>query len=393
MMMRTYLKYCLTIITFSFALISLLILFIYSTGEMLHIETITDKQLDSNRTLLYGTALHRNTEHYKMLMLEKINPEVLALGSSRVMQFRQHMFKSDFYNLGGLMVANHDVHNIFPKINSIQPKIVLLGVDFWWFHDNWNWNKKSYYEKYSIHDKKYTDPKLNLSHIKNILKWFFYGEISINKIYSQMTGLVSQNIGISGIYNDGFAKDGSIYNTREATGEKKIKDVLFNRTIKEITNNKNRGKFQYSTTLNPKRVQVFLQLIKDLEERGIYVITYLPPFANEVNNEIKKLGKKYSYIDQLRLQLHNSGINFYDFSKPSTLNANSCEFLDGYHSGEVLSMRILNQIAKTDIRLKKYININVLASKIDNNKGHWFVPNPNITQLKEIDFLKIGCIK
>jgi len=391
--MRTYLKYCLAIITLSFALVSPLLLFIYSTGEALHIEDIVDKQLSSNKTLLYGTALHRNTEHYKNLMLDKIKPEILALGSSRVMQFRQHMFKNDFYNLGGLMVANHDVHNIIPKVKSIKPKVVILGVDFWWFHDNWEWNQEGYYKKHSMRYKQYSKPNLDLSNVKSIAKWIAKGEISIKDIYFHLTNPMNHHLGISGIYGDGFASDGSMYNTREAIGGRKADDVKFSRTIGEIVGNKDRGKFQYASTLNGERVQTFLQLIRGLEKQNIHVITFLPPLVTEVNNEILKLGNKFNYIDQLKHQLRNADINFYDFSNAELLEFSSCEFLDGYHGGEVVYMRILNEISKTDEQLEQMVNIKSITNKIYENQGRWIVPNPDISQNKEIDFLKIGCQK
>ena len=140
-------------------------------------------------------------------------------------------------------------------------------------------------------------------------------------------------------------------------------------------------------------MQTFLQLIRGLEKQNIHVITFLPPLVTEVNNEILKLGNKFNYIDQLKHQLRNADINFYDFSNAELLEFSSCEFLDGYHGGEVVYMRILNEISKTDEQLEQMVNIKSITNKIYENQGRWIVPNPDISQNKEIDFLKIGCQK
>ena len=111
------------------------ILYLYRSGEYLGLDEIIASQQESNSKVLYGTALHANTRQYKKELLAKTQPKVIALGSSRVMQFRQHMFSGEFLNLGGGMESIHDGIKLIPDIIKRKPELIILGLDIWWFND------------------------------------------------------------------------------------------------------------------------------------------------------------------------------------------------------------------------------------------------------------------
>ena len=60
-------------------------LFLENAGELTAIEDVVARQ--QNEGGLYGTAIHPNDYAYKLALLAARQPEVVAIGSSRVLQF------------------------------------------------------------------------------------------------------------------------------------------------------------------------------------------------------------------------------------------------------------------------------------------------------------------
>ena len=84
--------------------------------------------------VIFGSGISQDFVDYKLRLYAAVKPVIAAVGSSRVMQFRGDWFRKPFVNLGGaagnLSVLNSTVNAM---IRDHRPKVVLLGLDFWWF--------------------------------------------------------------------------------------------------------------------------------------------------------------------------------------------------------------------------------------------------------------------
>jgi len=105
------------------------IIYLSRLGEFMNLDRIVNQQINNENTVLYGTAVHVNTMNYKRMLLRESNPKVIALGSSRVMQFRQNMFKVEFVNMGGGMNSISEGLILLPDIIAKAPALVILGID------------------------------------------------------------------------------------------------------------------------------------------------------------------------------------------------------------------------------------------------------------------------
>ena len=65
-----------------------------AAGEMVPIEQIIRDQGDG-KAVLFGFAYTNCAKYYKMQSVLKRNPDIIALGTSRVLQFRSKLFKRD----------------------------------------------------------------------------------------------------------------------------------------------------------------------------------------------------------------------------------------------------------------------------------------------------------
>jgi hypothetical protein len=95
----------------------------------------------------------------------------------------------------------------------------------------------------------------------------------------------------------------------------------------------------------------------------------------------------------LKTKLTNRNIFVYDYSDPGAIESSDCEFIDGFHGGDVTFSRILDRLGKNNSILGKYIDNNQLRYSISQYEGYAFTPNLSIIGNAEIDFNKLGCSK
>jgi hypothetical protein len=141
------------------------------------------------------------------------------------------------------------------------------------------------------------------------------------------------SIGSLAQYRDGFGCDGSNYNSRMIKGKLNSPDILFANTCKRIE--RGRSYFKYGGSANDLHIDYIVKLIKTLEEHNIAVITFFPPFASPVCESIAEHTDDYRYIRDLKTKLANRNIFVYDYSDPGAIESSDCEFIDGFHGGDV----------------------------------------------------------
>ena len=387
--MKSYINHCIIY----FAVIGFFalpfVLYIHSTGEYSSTKEVVEEQLNSDDLIIYGTALHDITSSYKNYMFSKAKAKVVALGSSRITQFREYMFSQKFYNLGTVMSSVNEGYNFLQRIIDERPDVILINVDIWWFHTK-NLSPNPDRKMESLEESKTISPKVSSNDILKLGQWILRGDLSLKDIYTQLIS-GRKHIGIGGSKGDGFGPDGSNYYTRLVTGKKLSIDKKFKKSLRRASKGINR--LEHSSTADIKNINRFVELVNKFEKHGIQVIVFFPPFAPEVNARMDKLKGKYGYIEDIKKKFMDKGLSFQDFSDPLKYGSNSCEFIDGLHGGEIIYMRIVAELAKNIPYMNDYINLDKLKKLIAQNEGLASRRDPRISNDLEIDFLDIGCKK
>lgn len=134
-------------------------------------------------------------------------------------------------------------------------------------------------------------------------------------------------------------------------------------------------------------------IVRKLEAQGIQVILFFPPLAFTPYAMISAAPEDYQFISQLPGELARAGLMAHDFTNPATINTHDCEFIDGFHGGEVTYARLLSALAESNALLGQFINHGQIAAALYKAAGLAMVPDPRITPRREIDFLPLGCRK
>ena len=197
----------------TFFLVSIPSFFVYKillkAKEDLSLQETTKFQLEKNAIYNY---LNLDMFQYKLELIKNIKPKIVAIGSSRVMQFREESFNTSFITTGGAAnYLNEGLLFLKEMTKHHKPEIIILGLDFWWF------NEKFYQPKiFDQQEKKEIDIK---SKINQTLSMVIKGEIGFDifeYILKDTNDITSyKNIGLRSLkYSNGFRKDGSYQYTR-----------------------------------------------------------------------------------------------------------------------------------------------------------------------------------
>lgn len=367
-------------------------LWLYQSGDSA-VERVVQSQAQGEFAL-FGSGISQDFIEYKLRLYEAVKPEIVAIGSSRVMQFRGTWFRESFLNLGG---AAGNLAALRSTINGMleiaAPKAVIIGLDFWWFLPQW---EKDPYETAQLESGTYN---YSFANLKKPWEWLLEGKISFSQLGAPILGIFGKGFRADryGIMaqqtDDGFGPDGSWYYTAEITGLKQAFDYQFHDTLQNIHNG-TRAFYHASKghdAPSQRHVDAFAEIWCRLRSRGIQTFVFMPPLAP---TPLAAMGQAdYPHLYKLREAMLARGIDVADLTNPALLGSDECEFVDGFHGGEILYARILRALADRWPALLAYVNMERIDAIIRDWKGHALAANARLTKRPEIDFLGLGCQK
>ena len=326
-----------------------------AAGEMFPVDRVIEAQKNENKLVLFGLAYINPDKYYKIRSVLERKPDVIALGSSRVMQFRSRFFKKNikFFNAGGGVDSiKHFRHflNMIPK--GREPRVIIIGLDQYFFNHR--------YDKLADDD---IDEKLSRrpTYLETcragcqVYADYFKKKFTLKGIFGRIGG---GRIGLNAVINDnGFRNDGSYYYGKivEHPDDPKIKQ-RFDDVFGRLSGGTNR--FEYNRDFSPDAVNELREFLKECRMRNIYVVGFLPPFPHVVYEKMEAMGDKYEYMFKLEPVFRNIfmeyGFGFFDFSDLMALGAADDEAIDGFHGSEKAYLRLFIVMAERDSVMRRY---------------------------------------
>ena len=330
----------------------------FNCGEFKDIEENIEVQRN-NHDILIGLGYNEQTTYYKLVNANYYQANVIALGTSRVMLFKNAYFTRSFYNCGGAVGGNYSEYINFLKNLTYKPEVILLGLDQWVFNDAWNRSCKDYTRFKKIEK----DNRNKGSMLKDIArdwtrkKWSF----ADLKIYPE-------NIGFNGrIKGSGFMYDGSYYYGDVYRNPQKQEDYQFKDTFSRIEEGKYR--FEWGERIDNDTLDQLKNLLDYCSEKKIYVIGILPPFAPAVYSKIEQSGN-YNYFNGILPACQELfliyGFEVYDYSNGSCIKVTDDSFIDGFHGSEVVYCKIIQDMIKKSSIISNYVDLKKMNALLNN---------------------------
>ena len=349
-------------------------------GE-LDIEHVIDRQtlVSQSEPSLFLSGINQEMFDYKSRFMQRVQPKTIILGSSRSTQIRHNFFNGSFYNLGGAIGSVVDLEAYASLTLSLdqRPQSTVVMIDPWWFNGKSSraaGTPQSEFPRY-----------ISLDHFLAALKLFTQG----NWIKSAQK---TNNLGIyAALTGDGYGVDGSYHYVQAGKGTYSQADLQFSDSSNRIQ--KNIFPFEGADVPEPLYVNRLCNALRTIREGTKNIILVAPPFEGSVWKKMELSGK-YKYIqsgyDALELCIGEKIHRF--LSESDILGASACEFIDGYHGGEIVYARIFSELGRRDSSFRSEINSSYLYSFIENRVGSALGSTIELfLNGHEADFLQIGC--
>ncbi|TWW12143.1 hypothetical protein E3A20_03570 [Planctomyces bekefii] len=327
------------------------------SGEFAPVESVVERQLESH-PLLFGTAYGEEKFRYKLLATQARRAEVLALGTSRVMTFRDVFFSrpQSFFNAGGGVTALGEFAGFLELLpaNAV-PKVVIVGLDHWYFNSRWKVDPRTLAD----YSTKLEPTAIFFEKWKTVLSdLFVYRKYSVQKLFEGVHSFDAVGLAAK-VKRDGYLNDGSRYygNIAFNYDDPSVNfDIGFKDTLSRISLDASR--FEWGDSVDEGALQTLRKFVHTARGMGVRVVSILPPFAPKVWRAMRESGR-YSYIDRLPDVLsrfcQSEDCEFYDFSDGATFGSFDDEFVDGFHGGEKTMGRLLRVMAARESTLASYL--------------------------------------
>ena len=382
-----YFRYVIAILTPVILMVTACMLFLYRGGELSGLETIAKAQQQFGG--IYGTAVHADTYAYKFALLRARRPEVAILGSSRVLTFRQEFFTPSFANMGLVASSAEQMERAVRELlQTYRPRVVILGIDHYWGNPAWN---------------KSLEPRGagNTSHvIPNVLlpaQWLLDKKITPRELLS---GLIGTPPSASGSpyawgwsalkHGDGFAADGSYVYGSAIFGRSPAADPQFRDILRRVVGGT--SQFVHGNTVSESAVGAITRSVELLRDANIRTIILIPPVALVVHREIARQTRNYGYIHPFLERIMQPGVRQFNMLDPTAFGGEACEFVDGFHVGDVGAARILKLMGAA--LGAGTLNERKIEAALHARAGHASLDDRFARpDEREKDFLALGCAR
>lgn len=348
-------------------------------GEFTSPDTVVARQLRDDRLVLHGPAYTNSASYVKLRLLAARRPHVLALGNSRVMQFRRSFFRPDirFYNAGGTVAKIQHFRAFLEQLpREALPQTLIVGTDTAYYNSSFDKLERDAFNVPWLLQQitTFTGPGEVLhSRWQDVWGGFREGKIELARLLS-LRGL-STRIGFSAVCREqGFRNDGSyLYGGVDLDiSNPRHRDFGFAGTLKQVATGK--GRFAWGATPSEPALRETDALLDFCRERGIDVIGFMPPHPHAVWSAMQTLGEKYAYIPklepELRRRFESRGFEFYDFSDFAMLGAPDSEAIDGFHGSERTYLRLLVAMLDRGSRLNAAADLPALRAVLASAARH-----------------------
>ena len=342
----------------------------YYIGELAVPDSVIQKQR-ADHNILIGMAYNEQGRYLKLQNANYYQADVMALGTSRVMQFQADFFSSDFYNAGGAVSGNYDEYiNFLENLNYI-PEVIILGLDLWVFNDSWNSYACIDYTNYKNIEVLERDSHSIIKDIKTDYskgKWK-YGELNN----------YPENFGMNGrVKDNGFLYDGSYYYGDTYRNPERQDDYHFKSTFWRIETGSNR--FEYGEHIDDETICLLGDFLEYCKNKDIMVVGVLCPLAPGVYDKMDALGM-YGYMYEIapicKKYFDKYDYEFYDYLNGGNLGLSDDYFVDGFHGSSIAYAYIIKNMIEKDSILDDYVNIDKLNALLENRYSNLCFYNPD----------------
>lgn len=342
-------------------------------GEFIDPEKVVSLQMDDTRLVLHGPAYTNSATYVKARLQALRRPQVVALGNSRVLQFRREFFLPDirFYNAGGSVARIRNFRAFLECLpREALPETLLIATDTSYFNLSFDKVDRDGYAGSWVREQleAHSSPTVVFqTRWRDVWKDMRAGKIKYSRLFS-LDGW-STRVGLNALSNNaGFRNDGSYrYNELEQDiSNPRHHDYQFARTLHAVSTGD--GRFPWGEKPSDEAVGEMEKVLDFCIANRIHLIGFMPPHAHAVWAAMQALGDRYAYIpaleSEMRKRFEDRGFEFYNFSDLASFGAPDTEATDGYHGSERAYLRLFISMLEQGSQLNACANLEALRQAL-----------------------------
>lgn len=345
-------------------------------GESMPLRVVLWHQ-QSDEIVLFRPRYGNRDQQYKQLAVNLNKPDVMAIGSSRVLQIREEFFIRNpdaFYNAAAPAWQLEQVYNLLTTVDKeALPDILLLGIDPPWFVESYEGD--TFPEPVSDFANFFI---VNRSYIQDVADDVDFSRPNFDtqnyqqRVEPRSGGLA---LGMRAIRDGhGFRNDGS-----EQFGDYLVAGWLWQpqqreRHLELMRNGED--VYPYGEELDPDALAMIRALLNFAQENDILVIGFMPSYTPTLWQEMLQTGN-HTYIpvvtDTMRAMFDEYEYPFFDYSDGAWVGATDEDFFDGWHASERANLQLYLDILANVPELVPYSDAVALQQIVDTAPSTWFV--------------------
>jgi hypothetical protein len=357
--------------------------FLSRVGELTPVRAVVARQLAGGG--LYGEALRDNRRAYKQALYGAIRPDIVAIGSSRTQEFRAEFFNRSFANLsGGILTFDEADSFIDAMLAKHVPKVVIFGVDYWWFD-----TRRAEASRRMNYDHS-SEGDISLADRLVPIRWLLQRKFPAHDMAAALNRTSPDAFGppqgaLAVLDHTGFRADGSWAWLNVAMA------AYSNPGLEFLPSPAPPGQPLFDTA----KLDHLAALVRKMQARGVRVVLFLPPEMAQAVAVHRDHSQVFPVFAALHDTLARLGAPWFDFDDARSVGGSDCEFIDSVHAGEVLGVRMLrNMAADPTAGLGQLVNGDRIDAAIARWSGHAVIwSEGERAQFRERDFLGMGCPK
>ncbi len=348
---------------------------LFVTGEAFVDADDLLKRLNDEPLLIgfaYNEPWYRHLKYRRLASLPRRS--VVALGSSRVLGFREEMFRDRFYNAGYTIVSPWDFRTFLSLIPADRlPDTIILGLDQFMFCPD-SRRRRPPLERTVWARPPRDDLNTSVRLIPDVCKDLLRGRIDLRTVLTHAMSASDTHsarpVGLNSLINrKGMRNDGSfLYGSqirRLLESDPQARDHGFADTLRRV---RRRGRrFEGGRDVDAAAVEEIERLLQFCHDHGVMVVAFLPPYADAVWQAMLDTGD-FSYMEKIESALRPAfdryGFELYAFHRMSDCGASDAEAVDGFHAGEPVYLRMLIAMLRQGSILNRHTDIRQLTDDL-----------------------------
>lgn len=359
--MKVYaLKFALFLFPFGLLFAFPLLVFILG-GEAVPFESLTALSMRDPESIV-GLAYSNLDRPFKLAMLQKKNPELLILGTSRVTQISKEFFKpgTSFYNAGTGVQYAEDLPELLRSLGTTSAvRTIVLGVDPHFLNPAERLLFKTRSSEYPITATERIQRFLQTGW-KDAYQDYFDGKYVLADLWNM--GRDVRRAGLNALVNNaGFAGDGSSARGKVLAPAEQKERLESDIAVRVASIRRTGDAYEFGTELAPEGLSALAEFLELAKAQNIRVIGFLPPYASALQAKVLSLGNRNSAVmealpREVGALFAKHGFLFYDFSLPASFGSSDDELIDPIHGSPVMYAHIIRELAKHDAYVAEKIN-------------------------------------